>query len=102
MRLTVMWCSFENHEATNAQLYSLGYKDKSWSVNMLARVARKHGLPQLCNEIINKMYGYPTMEVSEAFTKIQEQCRAFVEAPNQEVSFSLFSPYIGQLTSKIM
>lgn len=85
------WCSFKHVETVNGALYSLGYKDKSWSVNTLARIARKHGLPQLANDVINKMYGYPTMEVSEAFTKIQEQCRAFVEAPDQQVPPSFCS-----------
>lgn len=76
---------FMNLEELNPSLYSLGFKDKSRSVNSLARVARKHGLPSLANHFINNMYRYPTMEVSEAFAKIQEQCKAYSEAKDQQV-----------------
>jgi phosphatidylinositol kinase/protein kinase (PI-3 family) len=76
---------FMNLEELNPGLYSLGFKDKSRSVNSLARVARKHGLPSLANHFINNMYRYPTMEVSEAFAKIQEQCKAYSEAKDQQV-----------------
>ena len=72
-------------EQTNANLYSLGFRDKSRSVNIMARAARKHGLPMLANHVINTMYRYPTMEVSEAFTKIQEQCKAYVDAKDHQV-----------------
>lgn len=72
-------------EQTNANLYSLGFRDKSRSVNIMARAARKHGLPMLANHVINNMYRYPTMEVSEAFTKIQEQCKAYVDAKDHQV-----------------
>jgi phosphatidylinositol kinase/protein kinase (PI-3 family) len=78
---------FMNLEELNPSLYSLGFKDKSRSVNSLARVARKHGLPSLANHFINNMYRYPTMEVSEAFAKIQEQCKAYSEAKDQQVLF---------------
>jgi phosphatidylinositol kinase/protein kinase (PI-3 family) len=79
---------FMNLEELNPSLYSLGFKDKSRSVNSLARVARKHGLPSLANHFINNMYRYPTMEVSEAFAKIQEQCKAYSEAKDQQVCSS--------------
>lgn len=71
-------------EQNNANLYSLGFRDKSRSVNIMARAARKHGLPMLANHVINTMYRYPTMEVSEAFTKIQEQCKAYVDAKDHQ------------------
>ena len=83
---------FINLEEINPSLYSLGFKDKSRSVNSLARVARKHGLPALANHFINNMYRYPTMEVSEAFAKIQEQCKAYSEAKDQQVWCSLQQP----------
>jgi hypothetical protein len=81
-------------EDRNPNLYSLGFRDKSRFVNTFARVARKHGLPSLANHIINNMYRYPTMEVSEAFTKIQEQCKAYAEAPEQQV-MHLIAMHVG-------
>jgi FAT domain len=76
--------AFSGFEQRNPALYSLGFKDKSWSVNTLARIARKHGQPALANRTITTMYKYPTMEVSEAFAKIREQCKAFCIAPDMQ------------------
>jgi hypothetical protein len=77
--------SFGHFEERNPALYSLGFKDKSWSVNMLARIARKHCQPALANRTITSMYKYPTMEVSEAFAKIREQCKSYCIAPDMQV-----------------
>ena len=76
--------SFAGFEKRNPALYSLGFKDKSWSVNTLARIARKHCQPMLANRTISSMYQYPTMEVSEAFAKIREQCKAYCAAPEMQ------------------
>lgn len=77
--------SFGHFEERNPALYSLGFKDKSWSVNTLARIARKHCQPALANRTITSMYKYPTMEVSEAFAKIREQCKSYCIAPDMQV-----------------
>jgi phosphatidylinositol kinase/protein kinase (PI-3 family) len=77
--------SFKTFEQSNPSLFSLGFKDKSWSVNMLARVGRRHSQPMMANRIITSMYQYPSMEVTEAFSKIREQCKAYCVAPGMQV-----------------
>lgn len=86
-------------EQNNANLYSLGFRDKSRSVNIMARAARKHGLPMLANHVINNMYRYPTMEVSEAFTKIQEQCKAYVDTKDHQAHNPSFSVEHGKFAA---
>eukprot|EP00252_Welwitschia_mirabilis_P021819 TRINITY_DN5712_c0_g1_i1.p1 TRINITY_DN5712_c0_g1~~TRINITY_DN5712_c0_g1_i1.p1 ORF type:complete len:3567 (+),score=681.06 TRINITY_DN5712_c0_g1_i1:1467-10703(+) len=71
--------AFKDFLSSNPQLHQLGYRDKAWSVNKLAHVARKQGLYDVCVNILNKMYGFPQMEVQEAFVKIKEQAKAYLE-----------------------
>ncbi|KAL9691531.1 hypothetical protein QQ045_011955 [Rhodiola kirilowii] len=71
--------AFKDFGTTNSQLHHLGYRDKAWSVNKLAHVARKQGLHDVCVTILEKMYGHSTMEVQEAFVKIREQAKAYLE-----------------------
>lgn len=55
--------AFKDFGTTNPQLHHLGYRDKAWNVNKLARIARKQGLYDVCVTILEKMYGHSTMEV---------------------------------------
>jgi transformation/transcription domain-associated protein len=55
--------AFKDFGQTNPQLHHLGYRDKAWNVNKLAHITRKHGLPDVCVTILDKMYGHATMEV---------------------------------------
>lgn len=55
--------AFKGFSETNPQLHQLGFRDKAWSVNKLAYVARKQGLYEVCVTVLNKLYGYLTMEV---------------------------------------
>ncbi|KAK9039755.1 hypothetical protein V6N11_014947 [Hibiscus sabdariffa] len=71
--------AFKEFSTTNPQLHHLGYRDKAWNVNKLARVARKQGLYDVCVMILEKMYGHSTMEVQEAFVKIREQAKTYLE-----------------------
>ncbi|XP_043711461.1 transformation/transcription domain-associated protein-like [Telopea speciosissima] len=71
--------AFKDFGSTNPQLHHLGYRDKAWNVNMLAHIARKQGLYDVCVTILEKMYGHSTMEVQEAFVKIREQAKAYLE-----------------------
>ena len=57
-------------------LHQLGYRDKAWSVNRLAAVARRHGAPSACRAILSSLYGFSAMEVQEAFVKACEQAKA--------------------------
>lgn len=78
--------AFKDFGQTNPQLHHLGYRDKAWNVNKLAHIARKQGLPDVCVTILDKMYGHATMEVQEAFVKICEQAKAYLEMKGELVS----------------
>ncbi|XP_020600148.1 LOW QUALITY PROTEIN: transformation/transcription domain-associated protein-like [Phalaenopsis equestris] len=78
--------AFKDFASTNPQLHHLGYRDKAWNVNKLAHIARKHGLYDVCVTILDKMYGHSTMEVQEAFVKIREQAKAYLEMQGELTS----------------
>lgn len=78
--------AFKDFNTTNPQLHHLGYRDKAWSVNKLAQIARKQGLQDVCVSILEKMYGHSTMEVQEAFVKIREQAKAYLEMKGELTS----------------
>ncbi len=58
-------------------LQQVGYRDKAWTVNQLARVARMQGHPSTAVHLVNTQYGYNAMEVQEAFVKITEQAKSY-------------------------
>ncbi|XP_011099839.1 transcription-associated protein 1 isoform X3 [Sesamum indicum] len=78
--------AFKDFGNTNSQLHHLGFRDKAWNVNKLAHIARKHGLYDVCVSILEKMYGHSTMEVQEAFVKIREQAKAYLEMKGELTS----------------
>ncbi|XP_077231461.1 uncharacterized protein LOC143864410 isoform X2 [Tasmannia lanceolata] len=78
--------AFKDFNSTNPQLHHLGYRDKAWNVNKLAHIARKQGLHDVCVTILEKMYGHSTMEVQEAFVKIREQAKAYLEMKGELTS----------------
>lgn len=78
--------AFKEFSNTNSQLHHLGYRDKAWNVNKLAHIARKQGLHDVCVSVLEKMYGHSTMEVQEAFIKIREQAKAYLEMKGELTS----------------
>ncbi|KAF7809661.1 transformation/transcription domain-associated protein-like [Senna tora] len=78
--------AFKDFSSTNSQLHHLGYRDKAWNVNRLAHIARKQGLYDVCVTILEKLYGHSTMEVQEAFVKITEQAKAYLEMKGELTS----------------
>ncbi|KAG2376186.1 uncharacterized protein HKW66_Vig0156600 [Vigna angularis] len=90
--------AFKDFGATNSALHHLGYRDKAWTVNRLAHIARKQGLFDVCVTILEKLYGHSTMEVQilsdmlfvkylqEAFVKITEQAKAYLESKGELTS----------------
>ncbi|KAF5841324.1 hypothetical protein DUNSADRAFT_13399 [Dunaliella salina] len=64
-------------------VWLLSYRDKAWSVNKLGAIATAHGHTDTCLNILNTMYGFSAMEVQEAFVKIREQARAYLERPSE-------------------
>ncbi|XP_024004594.1 transformation/transcription domain-associated protein isoform X2 [Eutrema salsugineum] len=75
--------AFKDLITSNTPLHHLGYRDKAWNVNKLARIARKQGLNDVCVQILDKMYGHSQMEVQEAFVKIKEQAKAYMETKGE-------------------
>jgi hypothetical protein len=63
LRYNTIINAFKHFQETNPQLHQLGFRDKAWSVNKLAYVARKQGLGEVCVNVLNKLYGFMTMEV---------------------------------------
>lgn len=63
-------------------LQQVGYRDKAWTVNQLARIARKQGHPTTAIQLVNSQYGYNAMEVQEAFVKITEQAKSYMLQAN--------------------
>lgn len=95
--ITSKYASDDNRDAMTQG----GFNDKAWGVNRLASIARKHGACGTCVDIINSLYGFPTMQVNEAFVKIHEQAKAQMADPTQialafqllnETNLSYFSP----------
>ncbi|BDA47386.1 probable transcription-associated protein 1 [Coccomyxa sp. Obi] len=78
--------AFKNVGDMAPHLHQLGYRDKAWSVNRLAAIARKHDCPEVCKNIIATQYGFNAMEVQEAFVKIREQAQAFLDQPDQLIA----------------
>ncbi|RYQ79865.1 hypothetical protein Ahy_Scaffold1g106653 isoform A [Arachis hypogaea] len=78
--------AFKDFGSTNSTLHHLGYRDKAWTVNRLAHIARKQGLFDVCVTILEKLYGHSTMEVQEAFVKITEQAKAYLETKGELTS----------------
>eukprot|EP00899_Mesostigma_viride_P026573 jgi/Mesvir1/70/Mv13673-RA.2 len=78
--------AFKGMAESNPKLHQIGFRDKAWSVNKLAQVCRRHGLGDVCVGVLNKMYGFLTMEVQEAFNKIREQAHAYLDMKGELVS----------------
>lgn len=78
--------AFKDFGSSNPQLHHLGYRDKAWNVNKLAHISRKQGIYDVCVTILEKMYGHSTMEVQEAFVKIREQAKAYLEMKGEVTS----------------
>jgi transformation/transcription domain-associated protein len=76
---------FNQIQAAASALHQMGYRDKAWSVNRLAHVARLHHLPEACVSAITTLYGFNAMEVQEAFVKVQEQAKAYMLRPAEYV-----------------
>jgi len=65
-------------------LDQLGMRDRAWAVNRFARIARKHNLPEVALSILSTQR--PHVEVQEAFVKLSEQSRAYLDIENEAVS----------------
>ncbi|KAL4241981.1 DNA Damage Response and Repair Kinase [Abortiporus biennis] len=66
---------------TNNTFGYRGYHETAWIINRFARIARKHGLLDVCFTQLNKIYTLPNIEISEAFLKLREQAKCHYQKP---------------------
>jgi phosphatidylinositol kinase/protein kinase (PI-3 family) len=78
--------AFKTFQDQPHHMHQIGYRDKAWSINKLACIARKQNLHSLSLDVLKTLYGYYQMEVQEAFVKIREQVLACLSIPGELVS----------------
>ena len=78
--------AFKTFQDQPHHMHQIGYRDKAWSINKLASIARKQNLHSLSLDVLKTLYGYYQMEVQEAFVKIREQVLACLNIPGELVS----------------
>ncbi|CEG01408.1 Tetratricopeptide-like helical [Ostreococcus tauri] len=66
------------------QLDQLGQRERAWSLNKFANAARKQNLPEVALNILNRHQGQ--IEVSEAFSKLREQCESYLSLGDEAVT----------------
>lgn len=59
-----------------------GYHETAWTINRFAHILRKAHLTQVCLQQLNKIYTLPNIEIQEAFYKLREHARCFLEDPS--------------------
>ena len=55
-----------------------GYHETAWIINRFAHVSRKHSLPDVCIQMLNKIYTLPNIEIQDAFLKLREQAKCYL------------------------
>jgi len=59
----------------------LGYHEAAWTINKLARVARRQGLVEVCLTLLTRIYELPNIDLQDAFTKLNEQIKCYYSLP---------------------
>lgn len=68
----------------NANSYAYrGFHEIAWVINRFAHVARKHGMADVCNNQLSKIYQLPNIEIQEAFLKLKEQVKCHYQNPGE-------------------
>ncbi|ORZ37497.1 hypothetical protein BCR44DRAFT_1511660 [Catenaria anguillulae PL171] len=60
-----------------------GYHETAWIINRFANVARLHGLTTVCIQYLPKIYALPNIEIHEAFLKLREQAKCYLQNPDE-------------------
>lgn len=60
-----------------------GYHETAWLINRFAHVARKNGMFDVSLSFLNKIYTLPNIEIQDAFLKLREQAKCYMENPNE-------------------
>lgn len=63
---------------TGTSLAYRGYHETAWIINQFAHVMRKHELPDVCIQLLNKIYTLPNIEIQDAFLKLSEQAKCYL------------------------
>lgn len=58
-----------------------GYHEMAWLINRFAHVARKNHLSEVCLSFLNRIYTLPNIEIQDAFLKLREQAKCYMENP---------------------
>lgn len=58
-----------------------GYHETAWLINRFAHVARKNGMFDVSLSFLNKIYTLPNIEIQDAFLKLREQAKCYMENP---------------------
>lgn len=59
-----------------------GYHEMAWLINKFAHVARKNNLTDVCLSFLNRIYTLPNIEIQDAFLKLREQAKCYMNNPN--------------------
>ena len=60
-----------------------GYHETAWLINRFAHVARKNGMFDVSLSFLNKIYTLPNIEIQDAFLKLREQAKCYMENPTE-------------------
>ena len=60
-----------------------GYHETAWLINRFAHVARKNGMFDVSLSFLNKIYTLPNIEIQDAFLKLREQAKCYMESPTE-------------------
>jgi transformation/transcription domain-associated protein len=58
-----------------------GYHETAWLINRFAHVARKNNMFDVSLSFLNKIYTLPNIEIQDAFLKLREQAKCYMENP---------------------
>lgn len=74
----------QTNSGGNANSYAYrGFHEIAWVINRFAHVARKHGMADVCNNQLSKIYQLPNIEIQEAFLKLKEQVKCHYQNPGE-------------------
>lgn len=73
-----------NGNSQNAHPFAYrGYHETAWLINRFAHVARKNGMFDVSLSFLNKIYTLPNIEIQDAFLKLREQAKCYMENPTE-------------------
>lgn len=68
-------------QALPQQVLVMGVNETAWNVHRFAKACRKQGYPDVALYVLQKLYPFGTMELTEYFVKTKETARSFMAGP---------------------